>query len=216
MKACALALLASSVVFGADDLQLAVALKAQSAFERVELTARPRIPDADVCLQAQAAALALAPPEERSLLYYRKGYCSFAEAGAAQSPAQFLAAATEFDKAIEAWPLRMRKGAKHPVAEPVSAPLRVFAAIARLHTGADPAVVSAAQQEIAAALESSSCTSNLMPAALCGKVLSAGAQWQGWFALRDNNLDDAWGRFSGNPSSGWTAWVRGRQDFNGA
>ena len=151
MKVCALALLATLILLAADKRQLALALKAQSDFERVESVSRPRIPDAEVCMQSQAAALAVSPPEERSLLYYRKGYCAFAGAAATQDPRQFLAAVTEFDKAIEAWPARTRKSAKHAPPEPVSAALRVFAGIARLHAATEAAVAAGARQEIAAA-----------------------------------------------------------------
>src|SRR5450759_1627409 len=98
MKVCALALLATSILLASDPRQLALALK------------------------AQAAALAVSLPEERSLLFYRKGYCNFAGAAASEDPRQFLAAAAEFDKAIEVWPDRIRKSPKHAPPEPVSAP----------------------------------------------------------------------------------------------
>src|SRR5450759_2097580 len=142
MKVCALALLATSILLASDPRQLALALKAQSA------------------------ALAVSLPEERSLLFYRKGYCNFAGAAASEDPRQFLAAAAEFDKAIEVWPERLRKNPKHAPPEPVPAALRVFAAIARLHavTGT---VAAGARQEIGAALESPSCKSDLMPVTFC-------------------------------------------------
>src|SRR5450759_2351519 len=122
MKVCALALLATSILLASDPRQLALALKAQSDFERVESVSRPRIPDAEVCMQSQAAALSVSSPEERSLLFYRKGYCNFAGAAASEDPRQFLAAAAEFDKAIEVWPDRIRQSPKHAPPEPVSAP----------------------------------------------------------------------------------------------
>jgi tetratricopeptide (TPR) repeat protein len=213
MKACVLALLATSFLHASDDRQLALALKAQSDFERVERSLRPRIPDTEVCIQSQAAALAVSPPEERSLLYYRKGYCAFAGAAATQDPRQFLAAVTGFDKAIEAWPAPARKSAKHAAPEPVSAGLRVFAGIARLHAGTEAAVAAGARQEIAAALEAPSCNSNLMSTAFCGEVLSAGAQWLGWIALRGNQPDEAARYFSPAPGSAWSLWAQGRRDF---
>ena len=86
MKACALALLAASILVAADDRQLAIALKGQSDFDRVELVARPRIADAEACVQSQAAALAVSLPDERSLLHFRKGYCAFAGAVAPTRP----------------------------------------------------------------------------------------------------------------------------------
>ena len=216
MKACALALIGTSLLIASDDRQLAVALKAQSDFDRVELVARPRIADSEACVQSQAAALAVSLPEERSLLYFRKGYCAFAGAVATQDLRQFQAAVAELDKAIEAWPARAPKSAKHAVPEPVSPALRVFAGIARLHLAYEVAGIESAGQEIAAAMESPSCQSKLMPATFCGQVLAAGAQWLGWIALRGNQLEQAASHFSSAPDSGWSAWVQGRRDFDGA
>lgn len=216
MKVCALALLATSILLASDHRQLALALKAQSDFERVESVSRPRIPDAGICMQSQAAALAVSLPEERSLLYYRKGYCAFAGAADTQDPRQFLAAVESFDKAVEAWPARPRKSAKRASPEPVSAALRVFAGMARLHASTDVAVTAGAGREIAAALESPSCNSNLMAPPFCAELLAAGAQWLGWIALRGNQLDEAARRFSLAPGSGWSDWVQGRRDFDAA
>src|SRR5260370_1869761 len=171
MKACALALLATFRLFAYDDRQLAVALKAQSDFDRVELVARPGIADAEACVQSQAAALALSLPEERSLLHFRKGYCAFAGAVATKDLRQFQAAVAELDKAIEAWSARLPKSTKHAVPEPASPALRVFAGIARMHAAYEVAGIDSARQEIAAAMESPACKSNLMPPPFCDHVL---------------------------------------------
>jgi tetratricopeptide (TPR) repeat protein len=216
MKACALALLATPLLFASDDRQLALSLKAQSDFERVELAARPRIPDAEGCIQSQAASLAVSSPEERSLLFYRKGLCTFADAAATHDARQFLSAAADFDKAIEAWPARMRKNSKHTSPEPVSSAVRVFAGIARLQASTQPEAVEGARQEIVAALESPLCNSNVMPASSCRDLLTAGEQWLGWMALRGGQLEEASRHFSTAPSSGWSAWVDGRRNFAGA
>jgi tetratricopeptide (TPR) repeat protein len=213
MKTCALALLATCLLSASDDRRLAIALKAQSDFDRVELVARPRIADAEACVQSQAAALAVSLPEERSLLHFRKGYCAFAGAVATQDTSQFQAAVAELDKAADAWPARVSKSAKHAVPEPVSPALRVFAGIVRLHAASEVAAMDSARQEIAAAMESASCKSNLMSGTFCGQVLGAGAQWLGWFDLRDNRLEQAASHFSAVPDSGWSAWVQGRRDF---
>jgi tetratricopeptide (TPR) repeat protein len=215
MKACALALLASTLL-ASDNPPLELALKAQSDFERVASALRPRIPDAEACRQSQAAALAVSPPEDRSRLYYRNGYCAFAGAEVTGNPREFLAAVESFDKAIEAWPARSRKIAKRAPPEPVFGALRVFAAIARLHAATEAEVAVDSRQEIAAALESPSCTSDLMPAGFCAEVLAGGAQWLGWIALRGNQLDEAARRFSLAPHSGWSEWVQGRREFDNA
>jgi tetratricopeptide (TPR) repeat protein len=216
MKACVLALLATPLLFASDDRQLALSLKAQSDFERVELVARPRIPDAQACIQSQAAALSVSSLEERSLLSYRKGVCTFADAAATHDARQFLNAAAEFDKAIEAWPARLRKNPKHTPPEPVSPALRVFAGIAPLQSSTQHEVVARARKEIAAALDSPLCNSNLMPASSCLDLLTAGSQWLGWMALGGNQLDEAARRFSTAPGSGWSAWIDGRRNFAGA
>jgi tetratricopeptide (TPR) repeat protein len=216
MKACALALLATSTLLASDHRPLALALSAQSDFDRVASASRPRIPDAEACMQSQAAALAVSPPEERSLLYYRNGHCAFAGAAITGDPRQFLAAVENFEKAIEAWPARSRKSARGVPPEPVFGALRVLASIARLSGAPDVKVAADARREIAAALESPSCASNLMSAAFCAEVLAGGAQWLGWMALRDNQLDVAARRFSQAPGSGWSEWVQGRREFDNA
>ena len=216
MKVCVLALLATSLLLASDKLQLANALKAQTDFERVELAPRPRIPDAEACSQSHAAALSVSLPEDQPLLRYRKGYCAFASAAATGDSRQFLTAAAEFDKAIDAWPARVRKSGKRAPPEPVPAALRVFAAIARLQASTGEAVTDPARQEIAAALQSPACVSNLMSATFCFEILSAGSQWMGWFALGENRLDQAARYLSGITDAGWRAWVQGRRDFDAA
>ena len=216
MKVCVLSLLAISFLFAADQRQLALALKAQSDFARVETAQRPRIPDAEICVQSQAAALAVSLPEERSLLYYRKGYCAVAGAAASQDPRQFQGAAEDFDKAIEAWPERARKSHKGAPPEPIPSVLRVLAGIARLQAVAGIAVPGGARQEIAAAVETASCNTGLMPAGLCSELLAAGSRWLGWIALRANQLEEASRHFSGVPATGWNEWVQGRRAFDDA
>ena len=216
MKVCALALAATSLLFASGHRQTAIALQAQSDFDLVAISPRPRIPAAEACIQSQAAALAVSSPEEGSLLYYRKGYCAFAGAAATADPRQFLDAATALDKAIETWAARTPKNSRNRAPEPVPAALRLFAAIARLHTPSEAAVADDAHRQIAAALQSPSCNSNLMPAAFCAQLLSAGSQWLGWSALLDNRLDEAARHFAGPPDSGWSAWAQGRRDFDAA
>jgi len=60
MKVCVLTLLVVLSLSGADPRMLALALKAQSDFERVELTPRPGIPDTD----APGRYLLLAPGQD--------------------------------------------------------------------------------------------------------------------------------------------------------
>jgi hypothetical protein len=158
MKACVLGVLTASLVLATDDRELALMLKAQSDFDRVELALRPRIPETDACVQSQAAALSVSPPTERALLLYRKGFCTLAGAVAIRQGAQFLAAAAEFDKAIAAWPERIGKS-KKIAPEPVSSALRVYAAIARLQGSTGSEATAAAGREISTALSPAVCNS---------------------------------------------------------
>src|SRR5512133_1418579 len=103
MKAYALAVFTASLLYATDPQQLALTLKAQSDYERVEMMSRPGISDTDACTLSEAAALSTSLPEERSLLYYRKGYCMFAGAIATRNSGQLQGAVSELDKSIEAW-----------------------------------------------------------------------------------------------------------------
>jgi hypothetical protein len=217
MKACVLVLLSTAIVLASDDdPQLAMALKAQTDFARVELAPRPGIPETQACIQSQAAALAVSPPEERSLLYFRKGLCTFAGAVVTRSSVQFRAAVAAFDQAIDSWPARLRKNAKHVSPEPVAPALLAFDAIARLNADPDGAETGRARGQISAALETPSCDSNLTSPLFCGELIAAGTQWLGWIALHDDQVDAAVRHFTAAPGSGWNNWVLGRRDFDQA
>src|ERR1051326_7957044 len=77
MKLCALALLGLAL-FGttrlraADDVKLALSLKAQTEFDRVELPAIPVLRDAAACVQSEAGLLPVTAPEDQSLIHFRK------------------------------------------------------------------------------------------------------------------------------------------------
>src|SRR3954469_22257439 len=106
MRVCALTLVLSSVLLADDPPQLVVALKAQTDFDRVAMTPIPRLADTGACLQSHAALLSVSLPEEMSLVYYRKAYCTLAQATIKNSNRDFLATAVDFDRSIEAWPAR--------------------------------------------------------------------------------------------------------------
>src|ERR1700682_4642880 len=119
-------------LFGADEQELALAIRAQSDFERVELPQAPQLQDTARCTQSQAALLSIAPRAEMALTHFRKGYCTLAGAAITGNAADFGEAASEFEKAIEAWPDRTTRNAKDSVLEPVSSGLRILATVARL------------------------------------------------------------------------------------
>jgi tetratricopeptide (TPR) repeat protein len=194
-----------------DDVQLALSMRAQTDFDRVALAAAPPIRDAAACVQSQASLVPIATPEELPVVHFRKGYCTLATAGITRDPAVWSDAAAEFDRALEAWPARAAALArKHQPAEPVSSGVRVFAEIARLHAN-DRAPDAAA---VGAAIDAHSCPAGVMPPQLCEEVIGVGRQWQGWMALRADDLDAAARAFASTP--GWGAWVAGRQAFRRA
>jgi tetratricopeptide (TPR) repeat protein len=208
MRVWPLVLCVTITLSAADERLLALALKAQTDFERVQLSPHPALADAESCQQSQAAALAVSPPEELALLHFRKGWCALAAAVVTGDRQRFVAAAAEFDQAKEAWPARPRKNPKTAPPEPVSSGLRVLAAVARLQTGVE------AGPELADALNAPACNSNLMSAGFCGQVLDIGRLWHGWIALRDGRLDDAVSLLAASPDSGWADWARGRRSFD--
>ena len=120
----------SSPPLAADQGQLALALKAQTDFDRVALAAQPQLSDTALCMQSQAAILSVSPPEELALLHYRMGYCQLAAGAITHANRDSLSAAAEFDKAIESWPVSTYKGGK-PAAAAGFFRLRVLAWLAR-------------------------------------------------------------------------------------
>ncbi len=193
---------------GADERQLAIMLKAQSDFERVQLSAKPTLADIENCQQSEAAALAVTPPEELALLHFRKGWCMLAGAVGAESNSQFLAAAAEFDQARAAWPARLGKNAKNAPPEPVPSGLRALTAISRMLAGSD------SRAELSDAVDQPACNSTLMITEFCRQMVETGRQWLGWIALREGRMDDAARLLTGSSDSGWDQWVQGRRSFD--
>jgi single-strand DNA-binding protein len=211
MRLCALALLGLSGVFAADEVQLALVLKAQTEFERVELPAIPTLRDAQACIQSQAGLLPVAAPEELALVHFRKGYCTLAGAALTHEKSAYLEAADEFEKAIASWPQRLPRNARKGPPEPVSSGLQVLAAISHLQGGNE----ESAPAEIAAAVQTAACNSSVMQTDVCRQILDTGKLWLGWMALRAGNLGNAATWFSGSPATGWPVWVAGRKAFEG-
>src|SRR5215475_10997684 len=153
MGVLVLALLAVTVSFAADEQQIALMLKAQSDFDRVQLAVSPPLRDTAACIQTQAALMTVAQPEDLPLVHFRKGYCTLAGATLTHEAADFRTAAAEFDKAIETWPGRVAVAPKKKLAvEPVSSALRVLAQVARMNATPDDATTERADREIALAI----------------------------------------------------------------
>jgi tetratricopeptide (TPR) repeat protein len=202
-----------STLYAADPQQLTLALKAQADYDKVALAPIPQLADTGNCVQSQAAALPLSPPEEASQLYFRRGYCALANATITGSREEYATAAADFDRAIEAWPARMRKASKKQAPEPVSSGLRILPWVARLHTSLDAVAQKQAQEQIAAAVETSSCTSNVMPTPQCEQIVGTGREWLGWMALERRDLVAAAQQFAGARDTGWPEWVDGQRQF---
>jgi hypothetical protein len=213
MCARILLLLGASTLFAAEPRQLALALRAQSDFDRVESAAHLQLQETNGCIQSQAAAISVAPRAELSSLYFRKGYCALMGAILTRQPADFLDAAASFDKSIETWPDATGRNLKNEVPQAVSSGLRILAAVSRLE--GDPAAAQGGptRQELDAAVAKAACPSLVMPVAECQSLLSAGRVWLGWIALQRNELYEATRELSSAPS-GWAPWAAGRQAYH--
>src|SRR6266700_1745943 len=98
MRVCVLICAFVSGLLAADPQQLALVLRAQSDYDKVELAPTPQLGDTSNCEQSQAAALSVSAPEETALLYFRKGYCTLLGAIITSNHREFLTAATDFDR----------------------------------------------------------------------------------------------------------------------
>jgi len=214
MKVFLLGIFAVTLLPAADDRLLALALKAQSDYDRIEMMPRPKIAESEACIQSQAAALSVADPGERSQLHFHKGYCTLAAAFAGGQKSQYLAAAAEFDLAAQGWPDRPRKNPKKTPPEPISSALPIYASVALLLGNPGSEATAAVGREISTALDAPSCNSDLMPQEACRGALELGAQWAGWIALHENRFDEALRRFPESPNSGWRKWAEGRREFD--
>jgi tetratricopeptide (TPR) repeat protein len=213
MTVWVLTILGASALFAADEQQLALALKAQTDFDRVELAAVPQLKDTSACVLSQAAVLPVTVAPELPLIHFRKGYCTLAGAALTRNAAQFTEAATEFEKGIESWPPRYPTSGKLRAVDPVSSGLYVLAAVSRLEAGADEAGTDRAKQTLASALSARTCSSTIMPAALCGSLLEVGKEWLGWIALQRGEIYDAAVQLAGANESGWSQWSEGKRAF---
>ena len=58
-----LTLFTATALFAADEQRLALALRAQTDFERVALSPSPQLKDTNLCIHSHAAMIPLAMPE---------------------------------------------------------------------------------------------------------------------------------------------------------
>lgn len=200
-----LTILAATSLFAEDEARLALSLKAQTDFERVFLAPAPTLRDTNACIQTQASMTPIGSPEELPLFHFRKGYCTIAAAAITGESGEFLQAAGEFDKAIEAWAGRNAFFAKKRPAEPLPSIFPVLASIARLKAGKGDG------RDITAAVAAHTCPANITAAERCDAILSLGREWVGWTALDRNDVDAAAREFP--VASLWTHWVAAKRAF---
>ncbi|HXS93111.1 MAG TPA: BTAD domain-containing putative transcriptional regulator [Candidatus Limnocylindrales bacterium] len=210
MRVLLLTLATTLALAAADERQLALALQAQTEFDRVELAPVPRLQDAGACEQSQAALLPVASKAEVPLIHYRKGYCTLVSASLTGVAARYNDAAAEFQKAIDAWPDR---SAKNATPEPVPSGLSILVAIARLKAAPTAETLATAAPQIAAAESAPVCPASFMPEDNCRRWMNEGKAWLGWAALRSDKVAEAYGDFAAVPNTGWTELTSGRQAF---
>jgi len=211
-------IIAISVValWGADEERLALALRAQADFDRVELAPAPALRDAISCVQAQASVIPVGTPEEAPLLHFRKGYCTLVIATLGGNSSDFAEAAAEFDRAIEAWPGRYTKNSKL-TPEPVSSGLRLLAAVARLKGTPKTAEERGKNyDELSRAIQTHACPASLMPTSFCESLIGVGQRWAGSISLDRDQLEDAERWFNAANDAAWKAWTAGRKAFRDA
>jgi tetratricopeptide (TPR) repeat protein len=206
MRVGLLTFFAASALFAADEQQLALALKAQTDFDRVFLSAAPQLRDTNLCVQTQASMLPVAPAEELPLVHFRKGWCTLAGASITREAGAFQQAASEFDQAAAAWGGRNMALAKKRPAEPLPSMFPVLAAVARLNAGA------AEVKDLAPAVTAHACPVSAVPVERCEAVLQLGKEWLGWLDLKRDDLDAAAREFP-QAATAWTNWVAGKQAF---
>ncbi len=203
----------ATALLAADDRQLVLALKAQSDFDRVELTAAPQARDTSACLQSQAALLPMAAPEEKPLILFRKGYCALIGGALANDASQFGDAVAAFDQATEAWQARAIPAKQQLSAPPIPSAVRVFSAVSRLEQNPAAGLSSQQEAQLMSAVDHPACESVLTAPASCQTSIQLGNFWLGWIALRRGDAYAAMRRFTESQAPGWLQWVQGQEAF---
>ena len=189
-------------------------VRAQSDFDRVEMSGRPQIQNTSRCVQSQAAAISVAGRAELAALYFRKGYCELIEATLNGRTADFQEAAGALAKGMEAWPDSLTRIGKGAARQPAPSDLAVLAGISALLGGSGNAQASAdAAKQISAAVERPSCQGSLLAAGFCQTLVQVGHEWLGWLALKRNDPIDAARELSAVPESPWARWAAGQRAF---
>jgi tetratricopeptide (TPR) repeat protein len=206
MNVRVLTLFTATALFAADEQQLALALRAQTDFQRVVLSPVPQLRDTNVCIQSQAAMIPVAGPEDAPIYQFRKGYCTLAASTITQEVNGYLQAAWAFDQAIAAWPARNVALAKRRSAEPMPSVPPILASISRLKAGQGDA------KPIADAVNTRVCNDAITTPQTCAALIQTGREWLGWSALQQNDFDTA-AREIPTTSTAWSSWAAGKRAF---
>jgi hypothetical protein len=191
----------------ASEERLVLAERARADFERLASAPSPQLRDTSVCIQSQAAMLAVATLEEAPLLWFRKGYCTLTAATITRETNGYLQAASTFEQAIAAWQSRnSAAAAKKQATEPLPSVLTALASISRLKAGQGEA------KAIAGAVSAHTCNDSLTAPQVCEAIFEAGREWIGSAALLHDDIAGAAREFP-PAATGWTNWVTAKQSL---
>ena len=154
------------------------------------------------CMQAHAALLPLVKPDQRYLVYYRRGYCALMGGAAGRVAADFQEAATDLEHARESWP----KGV------PMSAGLTALLGVAR--TGTAAVAPPESLELFNAAVQEGNCSATaLMNQSFCSELIDVARLWLAVGAYRGQKPVEAFRLFEAVTPSAWKTWALGRQAF---
>ncbi len=185
----------------------AVVAKAQADFEKVDSEAIPTIVSTLACAQSNAAALPVVRPEERYLIYYRKGYCELFGAVPSGASDSFQAAARDFIDTIANWPKK--------AAAPPPGGLRALIAISHIEQGRMADSYPDTARDLGAVVAEPSCAlTPIMSPLFCGAVIDTARTWLGWLSYQKNDFAEASRALEpfakSNPPNSWALWISAR------
>ncbi len=193
-----------------DQRKLALEATAQGDFERVTTQRTFDLASASTCIDSQAMLLAVATPEETSIIVFRKAYCALVRAIVTDDHASFAHAGDIFDDAIAD---AQSAAAKQKVPVNVAPSWRILAAVARLNAGASG---ESQEQSLTSAVDASECQTNAAPGQFCLTAKQLGSAWLGWIAFGKRDRIAAASRFAVSNTPAWTEWLTGRDAFGRA
>src|SRR5438067_4058192 len=158
--------------------------RAKLDFDKVDAAPIPNIVSTQACVQSSAAALVVARPDERYLVYYWKGYCELFRALIDGASDSFQDAAKDFTEAIATWPKKS--------STPPPGALRALVAIAHLEQGRLANSYPDLGRDLGTVLEEPGClTTPLMARAFCTAVIDTARTCLGWLAYNKSDLTEA-------------------------